>query len=526
MLGLLNRVFIAFAVLIAVCGIGLSVLLLGLDFFVGGDPVADEIAALEQNSEIVVYSSESEIRPAESPYRVNITIFAPPMAETDLLSLRVYGENGQLAEQDCLEDFETYEDYSSLTEFSCAAPIPYAYTESHEYKVIAVLNSDGSESVSEPVSVSAQWGEYEGVFWGIAIFILLVVGGTYLFFMLPLTYFVIRTALRLKHKTAYEGEYSLGNLLSPFNGTKSLLQRFNSFIVSPYFWAIEGIGIVFIVIYIAFSAQIWSSGTALIAFVLSGLVAFIIPYLWCAALWYGEYKEREPIRVIVTLLLWGMLAALMAIGINSLTSVIFAFVGMGFLGSFLVAPPVEEFCKGSGLCLLSTHHEFDSVEDGFLYGFVIGMGFSFVENWLYFIQTPMGADIWGWVFLFFTRCILFSANHGFYTAITGGFIGWLIEKKFPAPALGILVGAPIAAFFHAMHNSGETLITLLGVGGALAYCCILIPVFDYGGLIVFLGLFAWMLLRGKRGNPAETPAKAGGKMLEGAKPLKHPVKKR
>lgn len=526
MLSLLNRIFIAFALLFAVFGIGLSVLVLGLDFVVGGDPVADQIAALEQNPEIIVYSAESSIAPEESPYAVNMTVVAPPLAETDLLSLRVYGETGEVAEQDCLEDFESYEEYSSSTSFECAAPVPYLYTETHEYKVIAVLNSGEAESVSEPVSVSAQWGGYEGVFWGFAIFLLLVLGGVYLLLMLPVAYFVVRTALNMKHKTAYDGEYSLGNLLSPFNGAKTLLQRFNSFIVSPYFWAIEGIGIIFIVIYIAFSAQIWNSGTALIAFALSGLTAFIIPFLWCAALWYGEYKEREPIRIIVTLFLWGMLAALMAIGINSLTSVIFALIGVGFLGSLLVAPPVEEFCKGSGLCLLSTHHEFDSVEDGFLFGFVIGMGFSFVENWLYFIQTPMGADIWGWVFLFFTRCILFSANHGFYTAITGGAIGWLVEKKFPAPALGILIGAPIAAFFHAMHNSGETLITLLGVGGALAYCCILIPVFDYGGLLVFLGVFAWMLMRKRRGEPAENPAKAERKMLKQEKPLKPQVKRK
>ncbi len=517
MLNLANRVFIAFVLLIAIFGIFLSIFLLGLDFVVGSDPVSDEIAALEHNPDIVLSSSESSITPEESPYAVNMTITVPPLAETDLLSLRVYGENGQVAEQDCLEDFENYDDYSSLTEFSCAAPIPYAYSETHNYQVIAVLDKEGSESVSEPVAVTAQWTNYEDVFWGFAFLIGLVVFGVYLVLILPVTIFVFFTALKMKHKTAYEGEYSLLNLISPFNGAKTLLQRFNSFIISPYFWAIEGIGVFLILVYLAFTAEIWSSGTAFVAFILSGLVAFIVPYLWCATLWYGEYKEREPIRVIVTLFLWGMLAALMAIGINSLTGVVFGLVGIGFLGSFLVAPPVEEFCKGSGLCLLSEHHEFNSIEDGILFGFVIGMGFSFVENWLYFIQTPMGADIWGWVLLFFTRCVLFSANHGFYTAITGGIIGWLIEKKFPAPALGLLIGAPIGAFFHAMHNSGETLMALLGVGGALAYCCILVPVFDYGGLIVFFGIFVWMLMRKKKDEKAREPqakgsAKAGRKI--------------
>jgi len=74
-------------------------------------------------------------------------------------------------------------------------------------------------------------------------------------------------------------------------------------------------------------------------------------------------------------------------------------------------------------------------------------------------------------------------------------IGYLIEKGFKAPVLGIFVGVPIAAFFHAMHNSGEMLISFLGAGGILVYCCFLIPIFDYGGLILLVALFVRAVLR-------------------------------
>jgi hypothetical protein len=107
----------------------------------------------------------------------------------------------------------------------------------------------------------------------------------------------------------------------------------------------------------------------------------------------------------------------------------------------------------------------------------------------------MGSDVWGWLFVFFLRSIVFSANHGFFTAIIGIIIGYMIERGSRSPALGLLIGVPIAAFFHAMHNSGEAIIALLGGGGALIYCCFLIPFFDYGGFVILVLLFIRSVLR-------------------------------
>ncbi|MCX6768596.1 MAG: PrsW family glutamic-type intramembrane protease [Candidatus Micrarchaeota archaeon] len=108
--------------------------------------------------------------------------------------------------------------------------------------------------------------------------------------------------------------------------------------------------------------------------------------------------------------------------------------------------------------------------------------------------------MWSWLFLFLLRSIVFSANHGLYTAITGATIGYLIEKKFEFPALGLLIGVPIATLFHAMHNSGELVITLLGGAGVLLYCCVLIPFFDYGGLLLLMVLFLRAVTRARQKN--------------------------
>jgi RsiW-degrading membrane proteinase PrsW (M82 family) len=241
----------------------------------------------------------------------------------------------------------------------------------------------------------------------------------------------------------------------------------------------------------------WTDTWTLLSFLLCGAVAFVIPYLWCIGWWYADYKQREPLRIIVTFFFWGMLASLMAIGVNSISGEILGLFGIGFIGTLLAAPIFEELFKGSGLSLLSEHQEFNSVEDGIIYGFAIGMGFSFIENWLYFIQHPLGSDIVSWIWLVIVRSIIFSANHGFYTAISGAIIGYLIERKFSFPALGILIALPFAAFLHAMHNSSEILTTLFGSGGILLYCCLLVPLFDYGGALVIIGLFIRSIVRKK-----------------------------
>lgn len=429
------------------------------------------------------------LAPDDSPAELNFTIHTPPLSEGDLLYLYVYAEGKQLAEIDCLGDAEA--DYSGATEITCTAMLSYDYSDLGAYDIIASFTRDETEYSAGPAKVTLAWSSYEDTFWGFSVFLLLLIAGAYLAILLPVTAMVAWSAFNMKHGE----EYSIGSLIIPAG--KTLLQKFHSFLVSPYFWAFESIGIIIIVVYMALAAQFWKSGTALAAFILSGLISFIVPYLWCVAWWYADYREREPLRIMVTFFLWGMLSALMAIGLNTVAGVLLAAVGFGFLASFFLAPPTEEFYKGAGAALLAEHREYNSIEDGIVFGFTIGMGFSFIENWLYLLNNPMGSNIGMWLLVFFLRSIMFSANHGFFTAITGAVIGWLIERRSAVPALGMLVGVPVAAFFHAMHNSGEAIAALLGGAGTALYCCLFIPIFDYGGFLALLALFIRSVLRKK-----------------------------
>lgn len=492
MLRLINRVFIAIILLLAFAGIMLSIATLFIPALIG-----EEALEMQKRPDLSLEGVPARLSPADSPAEVNVTISTPPLKQGDLLSLEVYGNGRKLAGTDCLKGLEEQE-YAGKARLNCTARFPYDYLASGTYDVTASFTRDGAEYGAGPVSAAVAWSAYEANFWNFSWSLAAIIGMIYLVILLPVTLGVAYVALGMRHGQASEGEYSLSSLIL-LNG-KTLGQKFQSFLLSPYFWAFECIGIVAIIAYMAVSARIWASAPAVVAFIFSGLLSFIVPYLWCIAWWYVDYREREPLRIIVTFFLWGMLAALMAIGLNTIAGVLLGLVGLGFLLSFFLAPPLEEFYKGAGLGLLSGHHEYNSIEDGFVFGFVIGMGFSFIEDWIYLLQNPMGSNMVGWLLVFFLRSILFSANHGFFTALTGGIIGWLIELKFRAPALGLLLGIPIAAFFHAMHNSGETIIALLGAGGALLYCCFLIPFFDYGGFIILVLFFIRAVLRKKGGS--------------------------
>jgi RsiW-degrading membrane proteinase PrsW (M82 family) len=488
MLRLLSRVFVALALLAALAGALTSIAVI----FFPLDDSFETVTSMQRSGDFVLIGENISARPDTSPLLVNYTIFTPDLGKFDQVRLQIYSEGRYTGYIDCLEDYEHLTDYENLNEFNCTGVIPYIYADSQDYVIFATLNRDRQELASGPLTVKADWGVYEDFFWDVALVLILLIGAAYTLVLFPITLTIAYIASSMKH---HDNEYTIFSLLNPFANKKTLLAKFNSFLVSPYFWILEILGILIVLAYMLLSAQVWKSAAALFAFLLSGLLAFMVPFLWCAAWWYADFREREPLRLIITFFLWGMLAALMAIGINTLAGLAFELFGLGFLGAFLITPLIEEFYKGSGIALFGEHREFNSIEDGLVYGFVIGMGFSFIEDWTYLLSSPMGSDIFTWLIVFFLRSLLFSANHGVYTAIVGGTIGLLIERGFKAPALGLIPGVLIAALFHAVHNSGETLGFLFGAGGLLAYCCFLLPLFDYGGLIIVIGLFIWALFR-------------------------------
>jgi len=511
MLATFNEKLILLLVMVVLLGLVFGVVILLLPFSAGEDFELSHFDKIERTDDFTFswhLIDGHNISMNKSPYYPMFIVTSPKPMESDTIVLKVFDEGRHIADIDCLSDLRFGLNDSNVVQFACLGKVPYAYSQSSTYDIYSVFSGHSGEYISGPIALQVDWSGLEmNMRW-----LLLLLGGfTFLFYLLvilPITALALRTASCTKHEDALPGEYSFWNLFHPMHVGKTMVEHINCFIASPYFWGLETMGILVILLYMAATAQVWRSDIAFAAFLLSGLLAFVVPFLWCIIWWYSEYTGREPLRLIITFFLWGMLAALMAIGINTVAGVILGIFGLVFIVPFMIVPPVEEFYKAAGLGLLSEHHEYKSVQDGLIFGFVIGMGYSFIENWLYLINHPMGSDLMGWLSVFIVRSLFLSANHGIYTAMIGGAVGYLEEARFKAPVLGIFLVLPLAAFFHAMNNSSETLNMLLGADGFVIYLCFIMPLFNYGGLILLILFFISSLLRKSSGKQSK-PEKKG-----------------
>jgi RsiW-degrading membrane proteinase PrsW (M82 family) len=496
MLASVNRVFVAVLVALALCGIGISLLTIAMDSL--GTETQSGFSSMQLSTDVSIATALPPAEPADSPYDLNMTVLTPPLERGDQVSLEAYSGGKMEVESDCVNDSDYETDaYVGVTNLSCGLGLPYGYNSSQEFDIYALVQGANGGIYSGPYHLHVGWSAYEQNLKKAILFMLAVICCAYLLLVFPVAFLLFDQGMKTEHPGAWEGEYTLETLFHPLRRGATMLQKFESFLVSPYFWGLEVVGVVVLLFYLFVSADAWRSVPVFASFALSGLIAFIVPFLWCAAFWYADFRNRAPLRMMVTFFLWGCMAALMAVGINTLWGAAFELLGLGYVATIVVAPLTEEFFKGSGLALLSEHNDYNSVEAGLVFGFAIGMGFSFIENWMYLMGNPFSADIWGWLAVFLLRSVLFSADHGVYTAISGGIIGLLKERRFAAPALGLIPGVLIASVLHAAHNSGVSLADAFGLSGVLAYFCILLPLVDYGALFLLLAIFAWAVLRKK-----------------------------
>ena len=128
---------------------------------------------------------------------------------------------------------------------------------------------------------------------------------------------------------------------------------------------------------------------------LTSIIAGVVPmafYAWI--LYYLDRYEREPIKLLIGVFLWGaIIAAGAAFVINSITSSGIYFITHSEFAtqltiSTIVAPVVEETLKGTAVLIvfLFFRSEFDSLLDGLIYGGITALGFAATENAWYIYQ--------------------------------------------------------------------------------------------------------------------------------------------
>lgn len=228
-----------------------------------------------------------------------------------------------------------------------------------------------------------------------------------------------------------------------------------------------------------------------------GLVLAVLPVgpLLACYLWLDRY-EPEPRRLLAMAFLWGALVATSAaIALQSVDQILNG--SDEAWSAVVVAPLSEEAGKGLFVLLLLyiRRHTLDGVIDGLVYAGLVGVGFAFTENVLYYAAAFLGDEELGpgglgtATALFVIRGIFSPFAHPLFTSAIGIAAGIAVTRRRPWLGLALLpLGYAVAVLLHALWNGSA----LLGGGEAflLTYFFAMVP-----GFLAVVGLAVWARAR-------------------------------
>lgn len=226
---------------------------------------------------------------------------------------------------------------------------------------------------------------------------------------------------------------------------------------------------------------------ALVGFVLA---AIPVPFLVAAYLWLDRY-EPEPWRYLVSALGWGaVMATTLGVAFTAIGSQLSG--TSGDVSGVLWAPVAEELAKGAFILLvvLLRRREVDGVLDGIVYTGMVGIGFAFTENILYYMASYSGqaaqpGGLGAVTGLFVLRGVISPFAHPLFTSAVGIGIGMALQaRSLRGRLLWPLAGYVVAVAMHAAWNGSA----LLGGGTAflLTYVLGMVPAL---GLVLALALW-------------------------------------
>lgn len=192
--------------------------------------------------------------------------------------------------------------------------------------------------------------------------------------------------------------------------------------------------------------------------------------------------EPEPRSLLLFALAWGAIGAIgiaLVVG-TGLGELIPNDVGTQFVTNVVQVPIVEETAKALGLVILLIvgKRAFDGPVDGIVYGMLIGAGFAFTENILYFAGEWASGNPLSFGLTFVLRSVLSPFSHAMYTGLVGFAIGRMLqaETRGPKTNLYALLGLLGGVLLHAIWNGAAFFITDTG-GWTAFYTSFQIPLF-------------------------------------------------
>jgi protease PrsW len=226
---------------------------------------------------------------------------------------------------------------------------------------------------------------------------------------------------------------------------------------------------------------IFLTGGPVATLVTTLLAAISFPVLILVLFWLDRY-EPEPARYRLAALGWGgVVAVVLSLVAEQL---LFALPGTStFIETAVIAPIVEEAGKGLFLVVVVIFRraQIHGLLDGLVYGALVGVGFAFVEDIVYYLSSLQSGALG---VTFFLRGIMGPFAHPLFTSALGIGVGIAVTTRIPllrvlAPILGYLA----AVVMHGIWN-GSTFWG--GDGFFFAYGVIMLPL-----LAVVLGVGIW-----------------------------------
>ena len=202
-----------------------------------------------------------------------------------------------------------------------------------------------------------------------------------------------------------------------------------------------------------------------LAHALVGLLPVLLFLL--ALVWLDSYK-LVSMRLVVTVMVWGVLAAVACYLVNG---ALIPRAGLPIEGyARYVAPLVEEVAKGLVIVALIRTHRIGFLIDAAILGFAVGAGFAIVEN-LQFQRMLPDAGIATWLVRGFGTAIM----HGGVTATFAMMSLASVERSHLPPFVAFVPPLALAVGLHAAYNhlAGvpmiATLVVLVVLPAVMAY---------------------------------------------------------
>lgn len=220
----------------------------------------------------------------------------------------------------------------------------------------------------------------------------------------------------------------------------------------------------------------------------SSLIAVLIPgIILTSILWKLDIYNRKPFRLFIVHLLYGIFCALilsvffrLSIDLNFVSKLIQNEFDLFLFGIFY-GPLSEEIAKGIFLIYSSNRRENYNLTDGIIYGSLIGLGFSLVENFIYFYNFE--GEVFELIVAIFLRNTFTIPMHIISTSVLGLTLFSAANKKLIKKLFYFLLGITFAIIIHAFWNLIDY--SSLDLYYIIAYLVFLIIVYT---LIVFFSL--------------------------------------